>query len=143
MSCKFQSGSGDWIEYRQLPGLVDLDLHYADNNPVPFHEKMARVHREALEALQGAQANGKEFLLIRHGHSTSRPGRTTARSVVRALMRSKEATPFIVRKACTQHYSVFVATIRHPKRPVAKTPSIIKRAAKRPQSSGGRSGSGS
>src|ERR1035437_9916430 len=47
-----------------------------------------------------------------HGWSTSRPGNTTSRSQVRKLMQSKESTPYIVRRDCIQHDTVFVAAIR-------------------------------
>jgi hypothetical protein len=47
----------------------------------------------------------------------SRPGKTTARSVVRGFMRSKEATPFVVKVDCIQHNTVFIAKIRSAKCP--------------------------
>jgi hypothetical protein len=42
--------------------------------------------------LTTAQNNGRPYLMFVHGWSTSRPGKTTARSVVRNFMRSKAAT---------------------------------------------------
>jgi len=77
-----------------------------------FDSKMARAHAEALAALQEAQKSGQQYVMFRHGASTSGPGRQTARSVVRGLMRSPQATAYIVRKDCVQHETVFVARIR-------------------------------
>ena len=73
---------------------------------------MEAVREKALDALEKAYRAGLAYVIFRHGSSTSRLGTTTARSQVRGLMRSKDATPFIIRSQCTQHYSVFVAVIR-------------------------------
>ena len=51
-------------------------------------------------------------MIFRHGHSTSGPFKTTARSIVRSIMRDKESTPFIIKSRSIQHYSVFVAAVR-------------------------------
>jgi hypothetical protein len=59
-----------------------------------------------------AQRNGRSHIMFIHGSSTSRPGQTTARSQVRKFMRSSAATPFIERKHCIQHDTVFVAKLR-------------------------------
>jgi hypothetical protein len=75
-------------------------------------ERMGLVEREVMKALQDAQQQGVRYVLFVHGSSTSRPGKTTARSVVRQLMRSKDATPYIRRKECIQHETAFLASIR-------------------------------
>jgi hypothetical protein len=80
---------------------------------------MARVHEEALAALRHAQAIGKPWVLFTHGASTSGPGRQSARSVVRQLMRSPAAIPYIVRNECIQHETVFFANIRPKTKDVA------------------------
>jgi len=119
-SSRFIKGDGDWTEYRRLGDVVEVDLHLAeprsssDGPPVPYWDKMAAVEEKTLEALQAAQRDGHEFVMFLHGHSTSRPGRTTARSVVRRVMASPSATPFIDRSRSIQHDSVFVAAIRSP-----------------------------
>jgi hypothetical protein len=77
---------------------------------------MDEVHSEALNALKLAQENGAKYIIFTHAWSTSRLGKTTARSVVRSLMRSPEATPYIVRRDCVQHDTVFVAAIRPARR---------------------------
>jgi hypothetical protein len=112
----FKKGTVDWKQYR-ADGFREVDFHRSGTSSgyrVPFahEEAMAEVERDALDALRSAHAQGVKTVLFRHGCSTSRPGRTTSRSVVRSLMRSKEATPYICRSQCIQHESVFVAAIR-------------------------------
>jgi hypothetical protein len=103
----------NWTEFRQLPGVREVDLHFAGMPATGnYWENMAEVKEITLRSLQRAQAEGVQFVLFMHGHSTSRMGKQTARSVVRGLMRSKEATPYIIRSECIQHDSVFVARIR-------------------------------
>jgi hypothetical protein len=96
-----------------LEGL-EIDFHPDTNEPdyLPFYEKMEKARSLSLAAIKRAQKEGIPWVLFTHGHSTSRIGATTYRSVVRGLMRSKDATPYIIRKNCIQHYSVFVAAIR-------------------------------
>ncbi len=110
----FKTGSGDWTQYRSLPGLKVIDSHHGDLGPreVAYEEAMGVVHSQALEELQKAHREGVQHVLFTHGSSTSRRGKTTARSMIRGLMRSPEATPYIIRKECIQHESVFVAVIR-------------------------------
>ena len=110
----FKEGRGDWTQYRKFPGLVEVDFHYADfgRREAPYWEAMDDIWATALEALKSAFEDGKCFVLFSHGWSTSRLGKTTARSQVRGLMRSTNATPYIVRNQCIQHESVFVAAIR-------------------------------
>lgn len=111
---KFQVGSGNWIEYRNLPGLVEVDYHYGPGSrEVPYWEAMDAIYADAFEKLKDAHTAGAQYVLYRHGSSTSDGWKhTTARSQVRRLMRSKEATPYIDRHRSIQHYSVFVAAIR-------------------------------
>jgi hypothetical protein len=113
----FQRQDGDWTRFRGLPDLEELDLHFSERERGPrttsYSEAMANVYELVLSGLEAAYRGGStKYLLITHGHSTSRPGQTTARSQVRRLMRSSDATPYIVRKNCIQHCSVFVAAIR-------------------------------
>lgn len=111
---KFRQVTGNWTDLR-LPNMAEVDFHrqfWEPESLVPFHERMDEFHDKALRALEKAQADGKQYLMLRHGHSTSGPGRRSARSVVHNLMRSKEATPYIVRSKCLEHYSIFVAAIR-------------------------------
>jgi hypothetical protein len=120
----FQEGDGDWTEYRQLGNYLEVDLHpstfsgydedgsWFNASDMPYWEKMDMVEDITLESLKEAQEKGVEYVIFTHGYSTSRPGQTTARSVVRSIMRDKISTPYIIRKKCIQHYSVFVAAIR-------------------------------
>ena len=119
----FQEGFGDWRKYKDLKPQEVVDFRhadrgrYADRGPRerPYDDDMAEVQEKALKALQEAQEEGMRTVLFTHGRSTSRPGEITARSQVRGLMRSKEATPYIIKKDCIQHESVFVAFIRPKK----------------------------
>jgi hypothetical protein len=109
----FKREAGDWVRFRELPNLMERDLHWAGETPTgAYWEHMETVWRVALESLRAAQTQGKQFVLFTHGWSTSRGGVTTSRSQVRKLMASKEATPYILRSQCIQHNSVFVAAIR-------------------------------
>ncbi len=104
----------NWTKFRTLPNCREVDFHWFDSGPreVSYGEGMAEVERVAMKALQDAFTQGVQYVLMTHGSSTSRPGQTTARSVIRGLMRSKAATPYIVRSQCVQHHSCFVAAIR-------------------------------
>ena len=78
-----------------------------------YETAMAAVHDDALEELRKAHGNSAcQYVLLIHGHSTSRPGKTTARSVIRSLMRSSDATPYINRGKSIQHETVFVAALK-------------------------------
>jgi hypothetical protein len=113
---RFQLGSGNWVLYRAKLGLSpddEVDLHFGKRDPwTPYYEVMADVADLVRRKLNEAQRGGRAHVMFRHGYSTSRLGKTTTRSVVRRFMRSKEATPLIVRARCIQHEAVFVAKIR-------------------------------
>lgn len=103
----------NWLEYRKLPDLLEVDFHPPKEKSFePYSVKMDSVWDNVLTGLKQAQQNGMKYVLFTHGSSTSRMGATTARSQVRKLMRSKEATPYIIRRECIQNESVFVASIR-------------------------------
>lgn len=112
----FQRGRGDWIQYRQILGLTpdqEVDLHFGQRDPwIPYESAMAEVEQIVRDHLELAQRTGLEYLMFRHGQSTSRRGKTTSRSIVRQFMRSKNATPLIERRHCIQHDTVFVAKVR-------------------------------
>ncbi len=110
----FKTESGDWTRYRQLPSCMEVDFHWSNDGPreVPYWEAMEQVWRVALESLQKAQKNGSQYVIFTHDSSTSSPVQPTARSQIRKLMRSPAATPYIIRKKCIQHDSVFVAAIK-------------------------------
>ena len=110
----FQKGSGNWTQYRELPSLSEVNFHFSEygRREEPYENVMADVRDAALAALIEAQEDGDEYVLFIHGSSTSRPSNTTARSQIRKLMRSKESTPYICRRKCIQHTTVFVAAIR-------------------------------
>ncbi|MDA3896772.1 MAG: hypothetical protein PF482_11580 [Desulfobacteraceae bacterium] len=109
---QFQKGSGDWDrKYNSLSKLT-VDLHDSGKPFKPYHELMAEAHSMTMEALQKAQQEGFDYVLVLHGSSTSRPGKTTKRSIVRSLMRSKESTPYIIKSKSIQQETVFLAAIR-------------------------------
>ncbi len=120
---KFQIGSGDWTRYRSLPGLMEVDLHFSDYRrswdepPVPYWETMNKIEEIVLRELEeGFNDPNTKHVLYMHGKSTSRNGKQTSRSVVREIMRGKAATPYIDRRCCIQHDSVFVAALKQRKR---------------------------
>ena len=110
----FKQEIGDWKEYREYPNSIEVDLHHSEfgRREISYEEAMRNVWEETLSALQSAYEKGLSYVIFTHGRFTSRPGRTTARSQVRKLMRSKDTTPYIIKKECIQHPSVFVAAIR-------------------------------
>ena len=112
----FQSARGDWTQFRRLePPPREVDFHYSERGrrEIPYWEAMDRVRQTALEELKRAYSQGEKWLIFTHGASTSGGwNQPTARSKVRGLMRSTEATPYIIRKNCWQHETVFVAAIR-------------------------------
>ena len=110
----FQKGFGDWTQYWQLPGLAEVDLHFSEFGPrrIEYSEAMDEVWEGSLQAIRDADEQQRKYVLFSHGRSTSRPGKTTARSRVRGLMRGKEATPYIDRKRCFEHESGFLAAIK-------------------------------
>jgi hypothetical protein len=116
----FKHEEGDWTSYRQLPNLTEFDFHFGSGrgSDESYWERMVNVSAMALQALIDAQASGEDWVLFRRGWSTSRIAATTSRSVVRNLMRSPEATSYIIRSECIPRESVFVARVR-PKRRAA------------------------
>ena len=110
----FKNGVGDWTEYRKLKPQIEINFHVdKDDYGLGSHwENMKDAHDGSLKALIRAQNEGLKYVLFIHGWSTSRIGKTTARSQVRKLMRSAASTPYIIRSECIQHNSVFVAAIR-------------------------------
>lgn len=107
MGSRFKVEGGNWTRFRELPGPIEeVDFHWSQAEGGewrPYHEKMAAVYDEALKALKRAQENGTRYIILTHGSSTSHIGKTTARSVLRGLMRSSVATPYILRAECIQH----------------------------------------
>ncbi len=104
---------GNWTDLRRaLKNYIEVDFHHDAPREIPYWEAMEDVRRTALQALKDAHVNGNDYVLFLHGASTSRLGATTARSQVRGLIRSKDATPYVVRSQCLQHETVFVAAIR-------------------------------
>ena len=109
----FKKEFGDWTKYRELEPL-EIDYHHdgGELDGLSYYERMDRAREGSLAIIKRAQKDGIPWVLFTHGHSTSRIGATTYRSVIRGMMRSKDATPYIIRKNCIQHDSVFVAAIR-------------------------------
>jgi hypothetical protein len=112
----FQKYEGDWLDLRkQYPERIEIDFHRGRRTyDKPYGECMGEVHTETLDAIRDAYERGIPYLLIGHGNSTSGPFRTTACSVVRSLLRSKEVTPFVDRKNCVQHRSCFLVALKRP-----------------------------
>ena len=111
----FKKASGNWTDFRKLePTPVEINFHVEgdDSAKPPYYENMQYNAKATIDALRRAQANGDSYVLFIHGSSTSRRGTTTTRSVVRGIMRRPDATPYILRSKCIQHYSVFLAAIR-------------------------------
>jgi hypothetical protein len=109
----FKKEFRNWIEYRSLPGIREVELHFGENMGGSFYENMDAIRVLALDSIKNAYHDNEiQYVMFTHGSSTSGSGRISSRSVIRGLMRHKDATPFICRKDCIQHDSVFVAAMR-------------------------------
>jgi hypothetical protein len=117
MTTKFQVGQGPWRQYRSQLNLSESDevhLHFGKRDPssMSFQEAMAGVTDIVVASLKEARHKRRPYVMFIHGSSTSRRGKTTARSQVRNFMRSKYATPWIERSGSIQHETVFVAKVK-------------------------------
>ena len=101
----------NWGEWQGRTDVKTVDFHWGKRQGI-FWEWAAEVYEMATEALKTAQAEGLSYVLFKHGSSTSDAGKTTARSIVRAIVRSKEATPYIVRRDTIQARSSLLVAIR-------------------------------
>jgi len=109
----FQKATGSWTVYREWTPYPEIDFHDGPRSyGTTWDDRVASFYDRTMEALEDAYAKQVPYVVFTHGHSTSRPGKTTARSIVRKIMRSPQATPYIERSRCIQHESVFVAAIR-------------------------------
>src|SRR5262249_21196003 len=111
--------TGNWTEFRTrfslLPG-DEVDFHHGRRElGVSYGQVMQDIEKTVLAVLQRAFEQQRPYVMFTHGWSTSGIGKTTARSMVRGVMRSKHATPYIDRSGCIQHESVFVAKIKRSK----------------------------
>lgn len=107
---RWKKAEGDWTRFRELPGVVEVDLHWSDAEHVgQTQEFFSRVKYEVLVALKEAQQEGHRYVIFRHGAGFGYVG---ARTVVRGVMEKKEATPYIIRRDCIQHPEAFVAAVR-------------------------------
>lgn len=118
MSARFSKVTGAWVELR-APNQAELDLHLKPevqgehgSRHQSFEQNMQDAYDLTLQALKDAVEESQDSLLVVHGKSTSGIGRRSSRSVVRALMRSKEATPYIVRTKSLEHETAFLACLR-------------------------------
>jgi hypothetical protein len=101
---------GDWKRFRALPNSIEVHFHWSERGGEKgdYDERMSEVRDAALNALNSAQENGTSYIIFTHGASTSGLGKTTAPSVVRKLMRSSAATPYIDRCQCVQAMRPFL-----------------------------------
>jgi len=114
---RFKVGNGDWTKFRLLGSYIEVEGYHpnGEDDGLSYWERMERTYTWALKNLIKAQEYDVEFVIFTHGWSTSGLGKTTHRSQIRKLMRGKDASPYITRKNCIQHDSVFVAAIRPKK----------------------------
>jgi hypothetical protein len=107
----------NWVELRNLYAIGrEVDFHWGRRDPwVPY---LDGVWDLVVNSVKDAYERGESYVLFTHGNSTSRRGKTTARSMVRTIIRSKEMTPWIYRSKCLQHESVMLVAIR--RKPIAE-----------------------
>jgi hypothetical protein len=73
----FQSGSGNWTQYRSQFNLSrsdEIDLHFGKRDrELSYWEAMAGVTDVVVAKLNEARRNGRSHVMFVHGASTSRP----------------------------------------------------------------------
>jgi len=106
---------GDWAILRNMPNMHCVDFNCLEGGN--YYEKMAKVHAAVMQALKDAQAKGVDYVMFTYGYSTSEAFIGTARSMVRAIMKSKESAPFIIKKRSIEHRSGFIAAIKPKNQP--------------------------
>jgi hypothetical protein len=118
MPIRFQVYCGDWVALRKTKPR-EVDLHFGKRSPdKPYWEAMDDVRILVHAELARARDDGTPHVLFIHGSSTSTGWqKTTARSVVRSVMRDPASTPYIVRGECIQHDTAFLARIRKAIKP--------------------------
>lgn len=103
----------DHYGFDQRPDILHVDFHRAGTSPgVSFEDKMRRTYREARAALRTARSRGYAYIAFTHGGRELPRGRRSTRSVVRGLIRSPEATPYVERSRCILTPAVTVAALR-------------------------------
>lgn len=114
----------NWTDFRNFEGrILEVDYHIGsadlpdDMGQQHYWYKVGAWHELSWQTLEKAQREGYDWVLFRHGHSTSRPGSTTARSVVRGILRDKASTPYILRSRSYQKSSVYMAKVRPAQAP--------------------------
>ena len=107
-----QKFDGDWRELRDYKPSVEVDFHRGPLYEMHYHEAMDQVEQEAMSSLVDAYQQGLPYLLVTHGSSTSRKGKTTTRSVIRKLFRSPKVTPYVNRRESIQHRSAFLFALK-------------------------------
>ena len=73
---------------------------------------MADVENRVRQSLKAAQEARRPDVMFIHGVVNLAVRQTTARRAARGFIRSKPATPLVVRADCIQHKTVFIAKIR-------------------------------
>jgi hypothetical protein len=132
----FQEFTDDWKMLREFQPSIEIDFHDEKDREVDYSVAMDRTRDKALKALQCAHQIGLSFVLLKHGWSTSRRGKTTKRSTIRKLMRDKTSTPYLSRRECRQHKSAFLAALKpnqNTKLPLLSCPSCPSYSEPRPQ----------
>ena len=106
---RFQKDAGDWTRFRQWGSYREVDFHPPDRRggfrfeeSVPYWERMQDVEQDTLTALKAAQRDGIEYVIFTHGSSTSRIGKTTARSQVRKVMRPLQDLVWVDSSGCNR-----------------------------------------
>lgn len=129
--------TGDRTLSRSLQNVVTIDFHRGRRDrSKPYWECMGEVWTEAEAAIRQAYEEGRSWLIIGHGQSTSRPFHVTARSNIRRLVRDKSMTPYILREQSVRHDTFFEVKIR-PKPSASPTAgeggSVVVNKSKRPK----------
>jgi hypothetical protein len=101
---------GDWTILKNMSNMDYVDFNCLEGGN--YIEKMEQVHEMVMQALKDAQANGVDYVMFNYGDSASKRFIGTSKSIVKAIMRSKESEPFFIKKKSIQHRLGFVAAIK-------------------------------
>jgi len=101
-----------WRDLSQLTSPpIEVDYRGDTNKPdgLAYWQRMDQTFKAALEILKQAHKGGNTYVMFRRGLSTLRRSADYAPITIRKLMRSKEATRYIIQKNRIQQPSVFLS----------------------------------
>jgi hypothetical protein len=102
-----------YLDLSRRSDVLHVDFHWAGSAPGVSHAKKVRdCYGESLSALQSAHERGLAWVVFMQGSSTSGRSKDSCRSVIRELLQSPAATPYVDRARCFSNSSITAVAIR-------------------------------